>query len=132
MTSIGERDERGRYLPGTSGNPHGRPPGRTPRALNALADEALAAVLDHDLRVVRDQSADPRLCKEAMDRLVRLGARRITVDPPETVDDAADQIVEVIRRHVTDRHALDAIVRDLCALSGPDEGQSRDTTVPSS
>jgi hypothetical protein len=128
MTDIGARDERGRYLPGTSGNPHGRPPGRTPRALNALADEALAAVLAHDLRVVRDQHPEPRLCKEAMDRLVRLGARRITPDPPESVEDAADQIVEVIRRHVTDRHALHAIVRDLHALSDPEEG----ATVPSS
>ncbi len=123
MTSIGERDAQGRYLPGASGNPRGRPPGRTPRALNALADEALAAVLAHDLRVVRDQSAEPRLCKEAMDRLVRLGARRITVDPPESVEDAADQIVEIIRRHVTDRHTLAAVVRDFHALSHPDEDE---------
>jgi hypothetical protein len=122
MADTRDRDDQGRYLPGTSGNPHGRPPGRTPRALNALADEALAAVLAHDLRVVRDQSAEPRLLKEAMDRLVRLGARRITVDPPQTVDDAADQIVEVIRRHITDGCTLDAIIYDLHALSDSDEG----------
>jgi hypothetical protein len=37
------RDERGRLRPGHSGNPHGRPPGRTSTALERLISAAVAA-----------------------------------------------------------------------------------------
>ena len=123
MIETHERDERGRYLPGVSGNPRGRGPGRPPDAVNDLADEGVTAVLTHDLEVLADGSAPPRERKEALDRLARLGARRITSEQRVLVNDGAvQQIVAVIARHVHDEAVLAAIADELEGI-GDDDGE---------
>ncbi len=114
MTATRERDGQGRYRPGVSGNPRGRGPGRPAEAVNSLADEGVTAVLEHDLAVVQDKRATARQRKESLDRLARLGGRRITSEQRVIVDEAGVQhIVEVIARHVTDPATLAAIADEL-------------------
>lgn len=80
------RDSRGRFVPGSSGNPAGRGPGRPPEEVNRLADQAIDTVLRHDMDVVR-RATEPEEGEEkptrtevqkALDRLSRVGARRVT------------------------------------------------------
>jgi hypothetical protein len=112
--SSAERDERGRFRPGASGNPHGRPPGRPYSAVNNLADQAILAVLQHDLAAVRARKTEPRERREALGRLARLGARRVSSEQRVTVDeDSVEALIEVIRSHISDPDVLLAICSDL-------------------
>jgi hypothetical protein len=114
VAATAERNRQGQYLPGVSGNPKGRGPGRTPDAVNSLADEGVTAVLEHDLAVVRDARATAPQRRQSLDRLARLGGRRITSEQRVVVDEAGVQhIVEVIARHVTDPEVLAAIADEL-------------------
>jgi hypothetical protein len=82
------RDERGRFLPGQSGNPGGIGAGRPRKELNDLADEALELVLRHDLEVVSRAMAETLgpgerrpgkgETRDALDRLARVCGRRVT------------------------------------------------------
>lgn len=80
------RDSRGRFVPGASGNPAGRGPGRPSEEVNQLADQAIEAVLQHDMDVVRRATAPEKgeakparaEVQKALDRLSRVGARRVT------------------------------------------------------
>lgn len=71
------RDSQGRFVPGHSGNPEGRGPGRPSEEVNALADRGIQAVLEHDLGVLEDKRAPARAREKALDRLARVGARRV-------------------------------------------------------
>ena len=107
---MNQRDEHGRFLPGASGNPKGRPP----KPIQHLADAAVQQVLTHDLALVRRRNTDSHLRKEALDRLSRLGAKRISASPRVEVDEAGiNQIVEVLQRHVIDPDTMEAIINEL-------------------
>ena len=109
-----ERDEHGRFRPGASGNPRGRPPGRSSSAANGLADQAILAVLQHDLAAVRARKTEPRERREALGRLARLGGRRVSSEQRIIVDEAGVQaIIDVLRHHITDPNVLLAICSDL-------------------
>jgi hypothetical protein len=108
------RDEQGRFRPGASGNPRGRPPGRPSSAANSLADQAILAVLQHDLAAVRARKTEPRERREALGRLARLGGRRVSSEQRVIVDeDGVEHIIEVLRNHITDPEVLLAICSDL-------------------
>jgi hypothetical protein len=109
-----ERDEHGRLRPGVSGDPRGRPPGRSSAAVNNLADQAILAVLQHDLTPVRARKTEPRERREALGRLARLGGRRVSSEQRVIVDEAAvEAIIGVIRHHITAPDVLLAICSDL-------------------
>jgi len=111
------RDERGRYRPGVSGNPMGRGPGRPPDAVNDLADRGVTAVLAHDLDVLDSEKATQQARRQSLDRLARLGARRITSEERVTIDEAdVSGLVSIIAKHVKDPEVLVGIVKDLEAL----------------
>jgi hypothetical protein len=73
-------------VPGSSGNPAGRGPGRPSEEVNQLADQAIEAVLQHDMDVVRRATAPQKgeakparaEVQKALDRLSRVGARWVT------------------------------------------------------
>jgi len=107
------RDGSGRWRPGTSGNPSGLP-GRPAARVNELADEAVETVLRADLATVADPEASRQERREALDRLARLGARRITARESVEVDAGlADVVVGIIAASVTDAETLKQIATEL-------------------
>ena len=113
-----ERDERGRFRPGRSGNPRGRPRSPRPDAVNSLADQALQTVLQHDLAAVRAKKTEPRERRQALDRLARLSGRRVISEQRIVVDEAGvDAITDVLAHHITDPDTLFAISEELEALT---------------
>jgi hypothetical protein len=74
-----ERDAQGRWLPGRSGNPAGRGPGRPSAETDRLADLALAEVLQHDLRLMAEPETRANWKKHelARDRVARMCGRRL-------------------------------------------------------
>ena len=113
-----KRDEQGRFLPGVSGNPAGRGPGRPSDAVNDLADTGVTEVLQYDLNVLRDTKASAKERQQSLDRLARLGARRITSEERVVVggEDVA-RLVNIITRHVQDPAILAALANELEGLS---------------
>jgi hypothetical protein len=91
------RDAAGRFLPGVSGNPGGG--GRPSREVNALADTGIVAVLEHDLAVLQDRKAGVRAREAALNRLARIGARRVTArTESEFAVEEAPYITVVLQR----------------------------------
>jgi len=111
VTDEPRRDEQGRFLPGHSGNPKGRGPGRPSEEVNALADRAIQAVLHHDLGVLEDKRATARGREKAMDRLARVGARRVTAREEQTqLDPRQAERIAALEAALAGEIALEAVV----------------------
>ncbi len=109
-----KRDGQGRFLPGVSGNPAGRGPGRPSDAVNDLADEAVTEVLQRDLGILRGGKATAKARQQSLDRLARLGARRITSEGRVVVGgEEVARLVSIITRHVQDPAILAALANEL-------------------
>lgn len=126
---VSERDERGRWRAGVSGNPTGRGAGRPPESVNRLADEGLVAVLLHDLSTVR-RAAGELLADEkrptvketqsALDRLARTCGRRITTSAEvmaQIGEASLRRLVEIIIERVPFEQQ-EAVVAELDAVLG--------------
>ncbi len=115
-----KRDHLGRFLPGVSGNPRGRRPGRPPNAVNDLADLAVMAVMRYDLDCLASGRLTPPSRTLALDRLARLSGKRITASDRAVVGEAGlEVVVQAVARRIAAIEAKYAALALKAGVLGP-------------
>src|SRR3974390_1690964 len=93
------RDGKGRYLPGASGNPQGRPKGSLNKATVAIREKLEMWSAEITERLIQDALAGkPYAMKICTDRLMPVKETRVAIELPkvETSADAAKANAQVI------------------------------------
>ena len=94
--SVTTRDERGRFVPGASGNPAGRGPGRPAQELNEQADRVAGLVLDECERILTDAAASKEDRRHALRAAIAMVARRATARSESDLSVTAEAELEAL------------------------------------